>query len=288
MFETFRTDNSSLSPPAVYPDSFSRFKLAAAFVIVPALAFQFTPSWVWGRLITGSFGLALWARTPMIRAAKELMARIPNWKELLDLRNSLLSNTPTNAQLTLHLLRVAEDLNEPLPAPPAPPTEGAPEAALNDPTPVGGEAKPGTEGETSQTKKQGKKVKHLLGGAFKKASRKIAGFKGDVSVDNKTKKVSSYAVVFLTRSPRAGSKNISSTANLVPTRQMRTLVNLTARPGTLSSIRLNAAWRGYRSNLARPSRRIFGTATILSSSKKIMSACLVWPLAGSAAPTSTV
>lgn len=56
----------------------------------------------------------------------------PNWQKLLEIRNTLLKGIPTNAQLTLTLLRVGEANKAPLPPPPY--TDGPPpdEAAHMD------------------------------------------------------------------------------------------------------------------------------------------------------------
>ena len=53
----------------------------------------------------------------------------PHWQKLLEIRNTLLKGVPTNAQLTLTLLRVGEANKAPLPPPPSshepPPDEAA-------------------------------------------------------------------------------------------------------------------------------------------------------------------
>lgn len=79
-------DSSAMSPPVPYPDYHARFKIAAAFLIVPAFLIQFTPGWVWCRLFGFIIGAALWGHKLAIRAAKEFVRLVPNWQELLDLR----------------------------------------------------------------------------------------------------------------------------------------------------------------------------------------------------------
>lgn len=56
-----------------------------------------------------------------------------NWQKLLELRNTVLKGVPTNAQLTLTLLRIAEQNRAPLPPPPNndQPTEDKP-ATITD------------------------------------------------------------------------------------------------------------------------------------------------------------
>ncbi|KAJ5919405.1 hypothetical protein N7466_010348 [Penicillium verhagenii] len=48
-----------------------------------------------------------------------LNQKIPNWRDNMDLQKTLLAGVPTNAQLTLTLLRIGEINSEPLPPPPA-------------------------------------------------------------------------------------------------------------------------------------------------------------------------
>jgi len=56
---------------------------------------------------------------PLIwRAASYLNRRFPNWQKLLEIRNTLLKGVPTNAQLTITLLRIGEANKAPLPPPP--------------------------------------------------------------------------------------------------------------------------------------------------------------------------
>jgi len=60
---------------------------------------------------------------------KWLNTTFPNWQKLLEVRNTVLKGVPTNAQLTITLLRVGEANKSPLPPPPqtaeAPPDESA-------------------------------------------------------------------------------------------------------------------------------------------------------------------
>lgn len=72
------------------------------------------------------------------RGLTYLNTNYPNWKESLDLRNTLLKTVPTNAQLTLTLLRIGEAHHAPLPPPPQTATTAAP-----PPTPPAEET-PGT------------------------------------------------------------------------------------------------------------------------------------------------
>lgn len=64
---------------------------------------------------------------PIISRGLDLLNRnFPNWQKLLELRNTVLKGVPTNAQLTITLLRIGEANKAPLPPPPhvqAPPPE---------------------------------------------------------------------------------------------------------------------------------------------------------------------
>jgi hypothetical protein len=58
---------------------------------------------------------------PIISRGLGLLNRnFPNWQKLLVMRNTILKGVPTNAQLTLTLLRVGEANKAPLPPPPQP------------------------------------------------------------------------------------------------------------------------------------------------------------------------
>ncbi|CAO1620142.1 unnamed protein product [Sympodiomycopsis kandeliae] len=75
----------------------------------------------------GFFGQPLFDMAKLSDAKKWLDKNFPNWPEMLQLRNSLLKGVPTNAQLTVTLLRIGEAAKSPLPPPP-------PAIAAPDPT----------------------------------------------------------------------------------------------------------------------------------------------------------
>lgn len=185
----------ALSPVPVYPDSYARFKLAA-LLVAPALGLHYVPAQVIGRCITFLFGVVFWGHEPLMQAGERLLEMFPNWMEYLDPRNHLLSGVPTNAQLTLHLLRASEAEGNPLPLPPVAPTleeaneavneeDGtktkAAKAAVSD-TKAGQALSSGNpennKGVRKAAKKTGSKTKSL----FKRAARKLAGMGSDVTV----------------------------------------------------------------------------------------------------------
>ncbi|WVO22305.1 uncharacterized protein IAS62_003635 [Cryptococcus decagattii] len=188
---------NALSPPGPYPDSFARFKIAGAFLIPPAILLTFVPAWVFGRLATLGFGIGMWGQPLIIKGIEKFVEAVPNWQELLDMRNSILSRVPTDTQLTLHLLRVTEALGKPLPRPPPPPLSGTPKEAIKDTTPATVTAEDDAEvlqaeqeGGTAEVAAKTKhKTKSHIAGVFKSAGKHMAGFKGDVMVDGARKQI---------------------------------------------------------------------------------------------------
>ncbi|KAL2819616.1 hypothetical protein BDW59DRAFT_151285 [Aspergillus cavernicola] len=69
---------------------------------------------------TGAFasGLGFFGDPVFKRALDYLNINVPKWKEYLDIEKTLLKGVPTNAQLTLTLLRIGEHNSTPLPPPP--------------------------------------------------------------------------------------------------------------------------------------------------------------------------
>ncbi len=88
------------------------------------LAFAVIPAHVWSQAASFGFGLAFFGQPLLIRGAKQLVKAVPDWQDKLDMRNSIFSQVPTNAQFVLHCLRVKEAQFDPLPLPPPPPTPG--------------------------------------------------------------------------------------------------------------------------------------------------------------------
>ncbi|KAE8352905.1 hypothetical protein BDV28DRAFT_134238 [Aspergillus coremiiformis] len=69
---------------------------------------------------SGSFllGLGIFGDPLFQRTIAFLNEKVADWKEYLDIQNTLLKGVPTNAQLTLALLRLGEINSTPLPPPP--------------------------------------------------------------------------------------------------------------------------------------------------------------------------
>ncbi|ODN79885.1 hypothetical protein, variant [Cryptococcus amylolentus CBS 6039] len=188
---------NALSPPSAYPENFARFKMAGAFLLPPGLLLTYIPAVYFGRAATFAFGVGMWAQPLLIKGVKKFVELVPDWEEKLDMRNSILSRVPTDAQLTLHLLRVTEALGTPLPRPPPPPLAGSPKEAIADTTPATHTAEDDQElleaqkegGTTEAAVKAKHKTKTHLTNAFRSAGKHLAGFRGDVSVDGARKQI---------------------------------------------------------------------------------------------------
>ena len=118
---------NALSPTPPFDDN-KRLQLGA--IVVPLLlAALFTPAWLFVKMNTLIIGFAFFSDPLTQRGIQLLNEKIPNWPQYLELRNTLLKGVPTNAQLTITLLRVGEANRAPLPPPPSssepPPDEPA-------------------------------------------------------------------------------------------------------------------------------------------------------------------
>ncbi|OCH90536.1 hypothetical protein OBBRIDRAFT_730626 [Obba rivulosa] len=116
--DTWERIGNALSPTPPF-SHIPRLRFAA--LLVPALfASVLVPAQVAMKAGTFSFGFAFFAQPLIVRGAHWLTRRFPNWRQALDARRTLLKGVPTNAQLAVTLLRVAERNKMPLPPPPSP------------------------------------------------------------------------------------------------------------------------------------------------------------------------
>ncbi|KAJ5691898.1 hypothetical protein N7462_001321 [Penicillium macrosclerotiorum] len=117
VIEDMADQDSLLSPTPPFLLIGSRLRLSGILSII-SLATPFMSSY-WmikslGFIIgLGFFGGPLFAHTLHI-----LNRKIPDWKEHMDIQKTLLKGVPTNAQLTLTLLRIGEINSSPIPPPP--------------------------------------------------------------------------------------------------------------------------------------------------------------------------
>lgn len=108
---------NALSPTAPFPQDTPRLKLAA--VLAPILLISiFTSSYMFVKMNGFFIGFGFFGDPVIWRGLSYLNRKFPKWQQLLELRNTLLKGVPTNAQLTITLLRIGEANAAPLPPPP--------------------------------------------------------------------------------------------------------------------------------------------------------------------------
>lgn len=125
---------NALSPTAPFPKDKPRMKLAA--VLAPVLLISiFTSSYMFIKMNGLFIGFGFFADPLIWRGLSFLNRKFPHWQKLLEIRNTLLKGVPTNAQLTVTLLRIGEENKAPLPPPPysgpPPPNQPHPNAGQN-------------------------------------------------------------------------------------------------------------------------------------------------------------
>ena len=108
---------NALSPTPPFPREVPRLRLAAVVVPLLAVSLVTTPA-ILTKLTTGGIGFAFFGDPLIWRALDILNEKIPNWQKYLELRKSILKGVPTNAQLTITLLRLGEVNKTPIPPPP--------------------------------------------------------------------------------------------------------------------------------------------------------------------------
>ncbi|GAA5861821.1 hypothetical protein JCM8547_008565 [Rhodosporidiobolus lusitaniae] len=207
---------NALSPVKPYPPYRAREQIATKILLPVLIVFAIVPAVVWARIAAFGFGFAFFGQPLIIRGFNLLNEKVPDWQDRIDLRNSVLSKVPTNAQVVLHVVRVAERAYTPFPLPPAAPTaqhmkqavqaggfdedemgEDGYSASSGDKHSVEAGAlanqsvdEDGTddEGSKSTSDKVKGKTKGKIVGAFKKVAKKAAVFRGDVHVEGETAK----------------------------------------------------------------------------------------------------
>lgn len=115
--DTWERFGNALSPTAPFPKNSYRIRLAVA---VSPLVFTslFVSSYMFTKGVTFAVGFGFFGDPVIARGLDLLERRFPNWQKLLELRNTVLKGVPTNAQLTITLLRIGEANKAPLPPPP--------------------------------------------------------------------------------------------------------------------------------------------------------------------------
>ncbi|KAL2752393.1 hypothetical protein ACRALDRAFT_1065534 [Sodiomyces alcalophilus JCM 7366] len=184
--DTYERFGNALSPTTPFPQGESRLKLAG--ILVPAIlaSLVVSPYMVW-KANGFSMGFAFFGGPLIQRGVSFINRKLPDWQKYLELRNTVLKGVPTNAQLTITLLRIGERNKAPIPPPPvstAPPSTEAIHAEGKDETMANLGAEKGeieeavqpdqdalapVESETRPEKKQtkGRKIMNLLKGTAK-------------------------------------------------------------------------------------------------------------------------
>ncbi|GME28298.1 hypothetical protein GTA08_BOTSDO05863 [Neofusicoccum parvum] len=115
--DTWERFGNSLSPTPPFPRDIYRLRLAA--LVVPLLAMSiFITSYMFIKGVTFGVGFGFFGDPIISRGLTWLNSTFPHWQKILEIRNTLLKGVPTNAQLTLTLLRIGEANKAPLPPPP--------------------------------------------------------------------------------------------------------------------------------------------------------------------------
>ncbi|KAJ5835445.1 hypothetical protein N7447_001471 [Penicillium robsamsonii] len=107
-----------LSPTPPFFLVTSRLRLASIFTLVSVIV-PFTSSYWIIKIVGFALGLGFFGDPVFAYTLDLLNAKVPNWKDHLDLQKTLLAGVPTNAQLTLTLLRIGEINSAPLPPAPS-------------------------------------------------------------------------------------------------------------------------------------------------------------------------
>lgn len=116
--DTWERLGNALSPTAPFHRRESKFVLAS--VLVPMLiASYFTSSYAAMKGMGFGTGFVMFGDPVITRMLAFANRTYPRWQKYVELRNTILRGVPTNAQLTITLLRVGEKNKAPLPPPPS-------------------------------------------------------------------------------------------------------------------------------------------------------------------------
>ncbi|RMX95302.1 hypothetical protein D0868_11799 [Hortaea werneckii] len=115
--DTWERFANALDTTPPFPRDIYRLRLATLVVPLFAASF-FISNYMVMKGTTFGLGFTFFGDPLITRGLDWLNTNFPKWQKLLDLRNTLLKGVPTNAQLTLTLLRIGEANKAPLPPPP--------------------------------------------------------------------------------------------------------------------------------------------------------------------------
>ncbi|THW62460.1 hypothetical protein D6C91_05614 [Aureobasidium pullulans] len=115
--DTWERFANALSPTPPFPRELYRLRLAA--VVVPLVAVSLlTSAYMFTKGVTFGIGFGFFGDPVIQPGLRWLNRTFPHWQKLLEIRNTLLKGVPTNAQLTITVLRIGEANKAPLPPPP--------------------------------------------------------------------------------------------------------------------------------------------------------------------------
>ncbi|KAI9746212.1 MAG: hypothetical protein M1818_000893 [Claussenomyces sp. TS43310] len=109
---------NALSPTSPFAQNRPRIILASCLAPLFLISL-FTSSYAFMKVNGFLVGFGFFGDPLIWRGLSYLNREFPHWQELLELRNTLLKGVPTNAQLTITLLRIGESNKAPLPPPPS-------------------------------------------------------------------------------------------------------------------------------------------------------------------------
>ncbi|KAL2127048.1 hypothetical protein VTI74DRAFT_11426 [Chaetomium olivicolor] len=127
--DTWERLANALSPIPLFPSEVYRLRLVAILLPILLGSSLFITPYILVKSTTFLIGFLFFGDPILSRTVAWLNRTIPGWQKLLQPRNTILKGVPTNAQLTLTLLRHGEANLAPLPPPPRitspPPAEPA-------------------------------------------------------------------------------------------------------------------------------------------------------------------
>lgn len=116
--DTWERFANALSPTPPFPKDVYRLRLAG--LIAPLFLLSlFVTSYMFMKGVTFGVGFGFFGDPIVQPGLRWLNRTFPHWQKLLELRNTILKGVPTNAQLTITLLRIGEANKAPLPPPPS-------------------------------------------------------------------------------------------------------------------------------------------------------------------------
>ncbi|KAE8250740.1 hypothetical protein A4X13_0g4434 [Tilletia indica] len=122
--DTFERFGNAMSPTPPFGQHVARLRLAGVLAPIALGASLLTPDILY-RSTSFLLGFLFFGQPVLDRLKPEpilawLDEHVPHWRKYLELRHTLLRGVPTNAQLTITLLRIGEANKSPLPPPPLP------------------------------------------------------------------------------------------------------------------------------------------------------------------------